>query len=81
MVRKRAARMGRDPMTGEAIKIKARKKRAGFPRRQGPEDGDLNRLSVQFCKTPPLAGGVFIWRDPPASRWNWNLAFNVADDA
>jgi DNA-binding protein HU-beta len=47
-VRKRAARMGRNPATGETIHIKASKKVA-FPCQQGPEDCDLiARASVGF---------------------------------
>ena len=39
-VRKRAARMGRNPATGEAIQIKASKKVA-FRAAKDPQDGDL----------------------------------------
>ena len=54
LVRNRAARMGRTPMTGEAIKIKASKKVAFRAAK------DLNLASSKTCKAPPLAGGVFI---------------------
>ena len=40
MVRNRAARVGRNPATGEAIQIKASKKVA-FRNVQVPKDGDL----------------------------------------
>ena len=48
-VRKRAARMGRNPATGEAIKIKASKKVA-FRAVQGTEDGGLS-----FLRSHPLS--------------------------
>jgi DNA-binding protein HU-beta len=45
-VRKRAARMGRNPATGVAIKIKASKKESRISGSQGFEDGGLTRLPV-----------------------------------
>ena len=44
-VRKRAARMGRNPATGKSIKIKASKKIA-LPGGEGTEGGCLTRLLV-----------------------------------
>ena len=45
-VRKRAAGMGRNPATGEAIKIKASKKIA-LPACQGTEGGGVGRAAEQ----------------------------------
>jgi hypothetical protein len=53
--RKRAARMGRNPGTGEAIKIKASKKIAFRASK------DLKEAVMQIQDTGPGFGGGFSW--------------------
>ena len=59
-VRKRPARMGRNPATGEAIKIKASKKVA-FRAAKELKESDLTRSAGRRLQTwplnPPCAGG------------------------
>jgi hypothetical protein len=61
-VRKRAARMGRNPATGEAIKINARKKIA-FRRNTGKTPGSsLYQAGCPRYRTRSGRGGTTIWR-------------------
>jgi len=60
-VRKRAARMGRNPQTGEAIKIKASKKDR-LPRREGSERIDLERsLRSALCPGQVSPGALALF--------------------
>src|SRR5215217_8257748 len=54
-VRKRAARMGRNPATGESIKIKACKKGC-FPRIQGIEASGIARVKNLTCRRVAFGG-------------------------
>ena len=61
-VRKRAARMGRNPATGEAIKIKASNK-GRFPSGQGFENGGLTaeRQRSQYCAPSMRIDGALLF--------------------
>ena len=58
-VRKRPARMGRNPATGEAIKIKASKKIA-FRAAKDLKEADLERHASDM-PWAPLRRGLFVW--------------------
>ena len=74
-VRKRAARMGRNPATGEPIQIKASQE-GRLPRRQRPQDGDLTAFT-SARKTPAGTPAGFLFarqRAPHEEVGNWYRA-------
>ena len=77
-VRKRAARMGRNPATGEAIKIKASKKVA-FRAAKELKMAILPRVSILTKPRRTPAGFLFVTMGS-CRVWNKAICCDVADD-